>query len=179
MALPFFEIGMKTELFQSCGAQAAAMTLRVQLRGAIPCLRSGAEVRKTPSQRSGDREELPHAPRPRSRAAAKRSYPASEVRVSSLEELPHIQGQGWQLNLGRSSQEELPPLEARGGGQEERLHIQGVVATWAPRAYRNYSTFKVRRSGSEEIPLKSNKHLNIPFQSTQPRRGKNKSELQA
>ena len=27
-------------------------------------------------------------------------------------------------------------------------------------------------------PLKNNKHLNIPFQSTQLRRGKNKSELQ-
>ena len=27
-------------------------------------------------------------------------------------------------------------------------------------------------------PLKSNKPLNIPFQSTQPRRGKDKSELQ-
>ena len=27
-------------------------------------------------------------------------------------------------------------------------------------------------------PLKNNKHLNIPFQSTQARRGKNKSELQ-
>ena len=27
-------------------------------------------------------------------------------------------------------------------------------------------------------PLKNNKHLNIPFQLTQPRRGKNKSELQ-
>ena len=27
-------------------------------------------------------------------------------------------------------------------------------------------------------PLKNSKHLNIPFQSTQPRRGKNKSELQ-
>ena len=26
--------------------------------------------------------------------------------------------------------------------------------------------------------LKNNKHLNIPFQSTQPRRGRNKSELQ-
>ena len=28
-------------------------------------------------------------------------------------------------------------------------------------------------------PLKSNKHLNIPFQSTQPRKGKNKSESQS
>ena len=27
-------------------------------------------------------------------------------------------------------------------------------------------------------PLKNNKHLKIPFQSTQPRRGKDKSELQ-
>ena len=27
-------------------------------------------------------------------------------------------------------------------------------------------------------PLKNNKHFNIPFQSTQPRRGKDKSELQ-
>ena len=27
-------------------------------------------------------------------------------------------------------------------------------------------------------PLKNNKHLNIPFQSTQLRRGKDKSELQ-
>ena len=27
-------------------------------------------------------------------------------------------------------------------------------------------------------PLKNNKHLNIPFQSTQPRRGKNKSKSQ-
>ena len=27
-------------------------------------------------------------------------------------------------------------------------------------------------------PLKNNKHLNIPFQSTQLRRGKNKSELE-
>ena len=27
-------------------------------------------------------------------------------------------------------------------------------------------------------PLKNSKHLNIPFQSTQPRRGKSKSELQ-
>ena len=29
-----------------------------------------------------------------------------------------------------------------------------------------------------QAPLKNNKHLNIPFQSTQPRRGKDKSELQ-
>ena len=31
---------------------------------------------------------------------------------------------------------------------------------------------------SSHAPLKTNKHLNIPFQSTQLRRGKDKSELQ-
>ena len=43
--------------------------------------------------------------------AAKRSYPASEVRGSDREELP------------------MP--EARGGGWEEQPHLQGVVAAWA------------------------------------------------
>ena len=33
-------------------------------------------------------------------------------------------------------------------------------------------------SAPPHAPLKTNKHLNIPFQSTQPRRGKDKSELQ-
>ena len=32
--------------------------------------------------------------------------------------------------------------------------------------------------GPSHVPLKNNKHLNIPFQSTQLRRGKDKSELQ-
>ena len=40
------------------------------------------------------------------------SYPVSEVKGSSLEELPQ--------------------LEARGGGREERPHVQGVVAARAP-----------------------------------------------
>ena len=31
---------------------------------------------------------------------------------------------------------------------------------------------------SSHAPLKNSKHLNIPFQSAQPRRGKDKSELQ-
>ena len=34
-------------------------------------------------------------PRPRSGAAAERSYPAAEVTGSSQEELPRAQGQGW------------------------------------------------------------------------------------
>ena len=35
------------------------------------------------------------------------------------------------LHQHRSSREELPPPEARGGGQEEQPHIQGAVAVWA------------------------------------------------
>ncbi|XFG11738.1 hypothetical protein AB1E19_015362 [Capra hircus] len=46
------------------------------------------------------------------RLASSGLYPVSEVKGSSLEELPQ--------------------LEARGGGQEERPHVQGVVAARAP-----------------------------------------------
>ena len=45
---------------------------------------------------------------------AERSYPTSEVRGGSLEELPHA-----------------PKPEARGGGWEEQPHVQGTVAAWA------------------------------------------------
>ena len=50
---------------------------------------------------------------PRSGGAANRSYPASEVRGSSWEELPHA-----------------PTPEARGGGQEDQPDVQGAVAAW-------------------------------------------------
>ena len=71
---------------------------------------------------AGGREELPHlrgqgqepgGPHDR-RAAAKRSYPTSEVRGSGQEELPH----------GAKS-------EARGSGQEDQPHVQGAVAVQA------------------------------------------------
>ena len=45
---------------------------------------------------------------------AKRSYPASEVRGSGREELPHA-----------------PMPEARGGGREDQPHVQGAVAARA------------------------------------------------
>ena len=45
---------------------------------------------------------------------AKRSYPASEVRGSGREELPHA-----------------PMPEARGGGWEDQPHVQGAVAARA------------------------------------------------
>ena len=53
---------------------------------------------------------------------AERSYPVSEVRGCSREELPHARG-------GR--QEELPHTptpEARGGGREDQPHVQGAMA---------------------------------------------------
>ena len=65
------------------------------------------------------REELPHiqgqgqkpgGPHARG-ATAKRSYPTSEVRGSSREEIPHTQG--------------------RGGGWEDQPHVQGAMAAQA------------------------------------------------
>ena len=50
-------------------------------------------------------------PRPRSGGAAKRRYPASEVRSGGREELPHA-----------------PTPEARGGGREDQPHVQGALA---------------------------------------------------
>ena len=49
-------------------------------------------------------------PRPRSGAAAERSYPVSEVRGGSWEEQPHVQG-------AVAAQVQ--------GGREELFHIQG------------------------------------------------------
>ena len=48
-------------------------------------------------------------------------------------------------------------------GWEEQPHIQGVAAAWARRAERSYSTFKVRRSGREEIPLVQGKEHRLHF----------------
>ena len=43
--------------------------------------------------------------------------------------------------------------------------------------FMNYSLSKAAEGFvPSHAPLKNNKHLNIPFQTAQPRRGKNKSE---
>ena len=71
------------------------------------------------------REELPHVrdqgqrprgatPRPRSGVASGRSYPSSEVRGGSREELPHA-----------------PTPKARDSGREDQPHVQGAVAARA------------------------------------------------
>ena len=80
-------------------------------RGATPRPRSGAVAGRAPCLRGSGQEELLHVqgqgrqprvtscdstgaanPRPRSRAAADRSYPSSEVRDGGQEEQSHIQG---------------------------------------------------------------------------------------
>ena len=54
--------------------------------------------------------------------AAERRYPASEVRDSWLEELPHA-----------------PMPEARGSGREDQPHIQGAVAARAQEGLKELS----------------------------------------
>ena len=115
---------------------------------------------------------------------AERSYPTSEVRCHSRDELPHLRGQG-------SGQEELPhardkwwwprgatqPLrlgadaemsylmpEVRGCGPEEHPHIQVRQLHGCRRADRPpLLMFKARRGGSEEIPLVQGKEQWLHF----------------
>ena len=105
-------------------------------RGATPCLRSGAEAGRTPCPKGGGQEELPHiqgqGQRPKvpdcnSAGMAERSYPASEVRGSSQEELPHAPKP--EARGGRREEQTMP--EARGDGREDQPHIQGAMAARA------------------------------------------------
>ena len=68
---------------------------------------------------------------------------------------------GWD-SAGAGGRSFLMP-EARGGGQEERPHIQGTVAARAPEGQRSYSTFKVGRGGGEEIPLIQGREQRLHF----------------
>ena len=77
-------------------AKSARLRWRRNGREELPCIRD----------QGGSREELP-----RIRGCNERSYPASEVRGSGWEELPHT-----------------TTPEARGGGREDQLHVQGAVA---------------------------------------------------
>ena len=67
------------------------------------------------------------SPRPRSGGAAKRRYPASEVRGG--DKRSYLASE-----VRRGGQEKLPHApkpEARGGGREDQPHVQGAVAAWA------------------------------------------------
>ena len=58
----------------------------------------------------------------RSKCDQEEYYPASEVTGS---------GESARLRWRRNRQEELPKSKVRGGGREERPHIQGLVSVWA------------------------------------------------
>ena len=53
--------------------------------------------------------------------------------------------------------------EVRGGCPEEQPHVQGAVAAWAQEGRESHSMFKVRRGGSEEIPLVQGKEQRLRF----------------
>ena len=97
-----------------------------------PTSEVGAEAGRTPCPRGIGQEELPQvrgqAPQLRvpgcdSAGMAERSYPTSEVRGGSREELPRIQGQGQRLGGA------TPRPRSSGAwvqeGQEELLHVEG------------------------------------------------------
>ena len=48
-------------------------------------------------------------------------------------------------------------------GREEQPHIQGVAAARVQEGQRKYSTFKVRRGRSEQIPLVQSKEQQLHF----------------
>ena len=69
---------------------------------------------------------------------AERSYPTSEVRGGSQEELPHARGQGQRPRQatpcprsGATAETSYPMSEVRGGGGDELPHTQRAVAAWA------------------------------------------------
>ena len=96
-------------------------------------------------------------PCPRSGAMAKRSYPTSEVRDGGLEELSTTRSQG--LWPGRATP------HPRSGVATERSYPRSKEwwLRWHRRAERRYSRFKVRRGGSEEIPLIQGKEQWLRF----------------
>ena len=56
------------------------------------------------------------------------------------------------LRAGATAERSSHTPEDRGCGREEQPQFQGATAAGRRRAERNYSTFKIRRGGREEIP---------------------------
>ena len=102
--------------------------------------------------------------------AAKRSYPASEVRGDSREELPHVRGQG--RRPGGATPHQRPgvaagrsyfTLEARGGSREGQPHVQGATAAWAQEGLEELCHVEGQKGGGEEIPLVQGKEQWLHF----------------
>ena len=61
--------------------------------------------------------------------------------------------------VGRSNRS----TEARGSGWEDQPHVQGAVAARVQEGLEDYPTLKVRKGGSEEIPLVQGKEKRLRF----------------
>ena len=103
-----------------------------QPRGVTPCPKSGEAAKSARLQwRRNGQEELPK----------------SKVRGSGQEELPHFRGQGW-WPRGATPHPRPGAVAGRTSPMSKERWLCGHR-----RAYRSYPTLKVRRGGSEEIPL--------------------------
>ena len=97
-------------------------------------------------------------PRPRSRAAA--GSARLRWQRSGREELPHVLGQGQRLGgatpaqgQGRRPGGTIPCPRSWAAAEGSNPMSKKWWLRGRRRAERSYSTFKVRRGGSEEIPL--------------------------
>ena len=82
---------------------------------------------------------------------AERSYPASKVRGSGREELPHTPKPDGRVG-GREELLHAPPPEARGSGREEQPHVQGAVAVQAQERLEELSHVEGRRAAVRRYP---------------------------
>ena len=88
---------------------------------------------------------------------AERSYPSPKVRGGSLEEPPHVRGQGQQPRGATPLPRSGAVAETSYPTSKER-QLPGCR-----RAERSYSIFKVKRGGHEEIPLVQGKEQRMCF----------------
>ena len=101
-----------------------------------PRPRSGRSPRGATDVRGQGQQPRGATPYPRSGAAARRSYPTSEVRgggreyqAATAQEQPI--GATPRPRSGVAARRSYPMPKAKGGGREEKPHIQGAVAVWA------------------------------------------------
>ena len=106
------------------------------------------------------------------RAAAKRSYPTSEVRGAAERRCPASEVRGGDKRSYPTSEvrggrrEELPHAskpEARGGGRVDQPHVQGALAVWAQEGLEELSHVEGQEGGGEEIPLLQGKEQWLCF----------------
>ena len=64
---------------------------------------------------------------------------------------------------GEAAERSYPMPEARGDGREDQPHVQEAVAAWAQESLEELFHIKVRRGGSEEIPLVQGKEQRLHF----------------